>query len=47
MSSGLALSGGCFNHTVSCIMASAISLGYVDSSTEEYRAALKVTMHSC
>ncbi|XP_065885849.1 uncharacterized protein [Dysidea avara] len=39
--SGLALSGGCFNHTVSCVMASAISLGYVDNTVDEYRAALK------
>ena len=40
--SGIAVSGGCFNHVMSCVISSAITLGYVDSILEEYRAALRV-----
>ncbi|XP_065886332.1 uncharacterized protein [Dysidea avara] len=39
--SGIAVSGGCFNHVMSCVISSAITLGYVDSILEEYRAALR------
>jgi len=42
MCSGIAQSGGCFNHVMSSVMSSAIALGYVDSILEEYRAALRV-----
>ena len=40
--SGIAQSGGCFNQVMSCVISSAITLGYVDNIVEEYRAALQV-----
>ena len=42
-SSGVALSGGGFNHVMSMIMNSVISLGHLDEIVEENRAVLKVT----
>ena len=40
--SGIARSSGCFNQMMSCVISSAITLGYVDNILEEYRAALQV-----
>ena len=42
--SGIALSGGGFNHVMSIVMNSAILLGYVDETVEENRAILKVAL---
>lgn len=41
--SGIAVSGGGFNHVMSMIMNSVISLGYLDKIVEENRATVKVT----
>ena len=40
--SGVATSGGGFNHLMSMIMNSVISLGYLDKIVEENRATVKV-----
>lgn len=42
LSSGIATSGGGFNHAMSMIMNSAISLGYLDETVELSRTMLKV-----
>ena len=40
--SGVAVSGGGFNHLMSMIMNSAILLGHLDTIVEENRAVVKV-----